>query len=91
VVHLTPYDSMAHGTLEDNNIFFHSLSRISVECCFGEVNLPFGIVWKPLKSTLRVICQLIDACLWLHNFILDNSIINFMDSIDEEVFNEDCR
>jgi hypothetical protein len=51
---LTPYDNAAHGTAEDNYNYFHSSSCISVECCFGEVNLRFEIFWKPLKFTLGV-------------------------------------
>jgi hypothetical protein len=72
-------------------IIFVPLSHISVECCFGEVDLRFGIFWKPLKFSLGVNCQIIDACRWLYNFILDNSTINFMDSIDKEVVNEDYK
>ena len=36
-------------------------------------------------------CNVIDACLQLHNFILENSDHRFMGSIDKEVFDEDCR
>jgi hypothetical protein len=88
---LTPYDNAAHGTAEDNYNFFHSSSRISVECCFGEVDLRFGIFWRPLKFSLKTNSQIIDACLRLHNFIIENSNVNFMDSIDKEVFDEECR
>ncbi len=35
--------------------------------------------------------SIIDACFHLHNYILDNSKQDFMDSIDKEVFDEDCR
>jgi hypothetical protein len=36
-------------------------------------------------------CHVIDACLRLHNFILENSNQRFMDSVDKEVFDEDYR
>jgi hypothetical protein len=88
---LTPYDNAAHGTPEDNYNFFYSASRIAVECCFGEVDLPFGIIWQPLKFSLKTNCHVIDACLWLHNFILENYNRGFMDSVDKEVFDKDCR
>jgi hypothetical protein len=39
----TPYDDTMHGSAEDNYNFFHSSSRISIECAFGEVNLRWGI------------------------------------------------
>ena len=50
---LTLYDNAAHGSAEDNYNFFHSSSRISVECCFGEIDLCFGIFWQPLKYSLN--------------------------------------
>ncbi len=87
---LTPYNNVAHGTPEDNYNFFHSASRIAVECCFGEVDLRFGIFWWPLKFSLKTNCHVIDTCLWLHNFILENYNRGFMDSVDKEVFDEDC-
>jgi hypothetical protein len=88
---LTPYDNAAHGTPEDNYNFFHSSLRIGVECCFGEVDLWFSIFWRPLKFALKTNCHVIDACLWLHNFILENSNRSFMDLVDKKVFDEDCR
>ena len=72
-------------------IFFHSSSRIAVECCFGEVDLRCGIFWQPLKFSLRINCFIIDACLLLHNFILENLNCPFLGSIEKEVFDEDCR
>lgn len=41
---LTPFDNVLHGTSEDNFNFFHSSSRISVECAFGEIDLRWGIL-----------------------------------------------
>jgi hypothetical protein len=75
---LTPYDNAAHGTPEDNYNFFHSSLRIAVECCFGDVDIRFGIFWWPLKFSLKANGCIIDACLWLHNFILENSDRSFM-------------
>ncbi len=66
---LTPYDNAVRGTSEDNYNFFHSSSRIAVECCFGEVDLRFGIFWWPLKFSLKTNGHVIDACLWQHNFM----------------------
>ncbi len=86
---LTPYDNAAHGTPEDNYNFFHSSSWIVVECCFGEIDLRFGIFWRPLKFSLKTNGHIIDPWLWLHNFILENSDHSFMGSVDKEVFDED--
>ncbi len=35
---LMPYDNVCHGLAEDNYNFFHSSSRICVECVFGEID-----------------------------------------------------
>jgi hypothetical protein len=45
---LTPYDNTRHATPVDNYNFFHSSSRIVVECAFGEINLRWGILWSKL-------------------------------------------
>ncbi len=42
----TPYNSAAHSTAEDDYNFFHLSARISVRCCFGEVDLRFRIFWQ---------------------------------------------
>jgi hypothetical protein len=41
---MTPYDNAMHGTAENNFNFFHSSSRIVVECAFGEIDLRWGIL-----------------------------------------------
>ena len=91
---LTPYDNAVHGTPEDNYNFFHSSSRISVECCFGEVDLRWGIFWRELNYALDVNCKIIDACMLLHNFIVeqrneDDSL--FTETMDFEIFDDECR
>ncbi|KAL3768298.1 hypothetical protein ACHAW5_005661 [Stephanodiscus triporus] len=88
---LTPYDNAFHGTPEDNYNYFHSSSRISVECAFGEVDLRWGIFWKPLKYSLKTNRKIIDACLRLHNYIVDHREGLAMDSIDKLVFDDECR
>ena len=60
---LTPYDNAMHGTTEDNYNFFHSSSRISVECAFGEIDLRWGILWKELEYSLELNCTVIDVCM----------------------------
>ena len=91
---LSPYDNAVHGTPEDDYNFFHSSSRISVECCFGEINLRWGILWRELNYSLDVNCRIIDACMRMHNLIVehrtDDELI-FRDSVDFEIFDDDCR
>ena len=45
---LTPYDNPGSGTAKDNFNFFQSSCRIYVECCFGEIDRRWGILWRPL-------------------------------------------
>ena len=88
-----PYDNAAHASAEDNYNFFHSSSRIIVECTFGEIDLRFGILWQPLKYLLKFSCSVIDACFVIHNFIVKHreGVSTTMNMIDFEVFDEDCR
>ncbi len=87
----TPYDFAVHGNREDNYNFFHSSSRITIECCFGEIDLRFGILWQALKYSLKFNCKVIDACFRMHNFIVQHRGGSVIDECDREIFNEDCR
>ena len=69
---LCPYDNAASGSIEDNFNFYLSSQRIYVECAFGEVDRRFGIFWRPLEGSLEQHQYTIDACLRLHNFIVDH-------------------
>lgn len=92
----TPYDNTVHGTAEDNYNYFHSSSRIVVECTFGEVDLRWGILWKPLHFSLEHNCKVIDACIRLHNFIINYRVTcgdeNYTDSsYERSIFDDECR
>ena len=55
----------------------------------------WGILWKPLKFNLVNSIQVIDACLRLHNFIVDyrqeKERESVLDELERSVFNEDSR
>ena len=89
----TPYDNAPHGSSEDTYNFFHSSARIIVECTFGEIDLRFGILWQPLKYSLKFNCRVIDACFRVHNFIVTHrqGEESTMDPCDFDVFDEDSR
>ena len=90
----TPYDNAVHGTAEDNYNYFHSSSRIVVECTFGEIDLRWGILWKPLHFSLEHNCKVIDACIRLHNFIIDyrlSSSDTNDSSYERSIFDDECR
>lgn len=88
---ITPFDNTYHQTGEDNFNFFHSSSRISVECTFGEVDLRWGILWRTLGFSLEHNTKIIDACMRLHNFIVDFREEHSDVGPDREIFDEDCR
>ena len=84
---LTPYDNVLNGTLEDNFNYFHSSTRICVECAFGEIDLCWGILWRPLRFKLENNIKVIDACIQIHNFIIDFRLKSELHSTSEYI---DC-
>ncbi len=92
---LTPYDNAMHGTVEDTFNFFHSSSRIVVECAFSEIDLRWGILWRPLQISLDLTCKFIDACMRLHNFTVDfcegEHCVSESIALDWSVFDNDCH
>jgi hypothetical protein len=69
---LKPYDNAAPGSSEDVFNFMLSSSRIFVECTFGaEIDARWGILWRPLQYNLDRHKFIIDACMRLHNFLVD--------------------
>ena len=55
----------------------------------------WGILWKPLAFTMKNNIQIIDACLRLHNFIVDfredNRQRTAVEELDKVVFEDDCQ
>ena len=55
----------------------------------------WGILWKPLGFSMKHNIQIIDACLRLHNFIVDfredNRQRTALEELDKVVFEDDCR
>ena len=92
---LIPFESnvAAPVTPQDGFNFWHSNSRIRIECAFGEIIMRWGIFWRPLRFKLSHCGQIINAALLLHNFLVneresasdDNYFKNFsMESVLEE-------
>ena len=91
---ITPFDNAIHGTSQDDFNFFHSSSRIYIECTFGKVDMRWGILKKPLGFTLSNNIQVIDAWIWLHNFIVgfreENQKRAPLEELDKPLFEKDC-
>ena len=68
---LTPYENAQPNSREDAFNYFLSNQRIYVECAFGEIDRRWGIFWKRLEGNLTNHKDTIDACLRLHNYIIN--------------------
>ncbi|KAL3805723.1 hypothetical protein ACHAW5_003832 [Stephanodiscus triporus] len=86
---MTPYDNAMHDTAEDNFNFLHSLSRIVAK------SSSLGHFVEAIAIFLGFDCKIIDACMRLHNFIVDfretNLCVTESTALDREVFDDDCR
>jgi len=73
---MVPYDNAAPQSKEDAFNYHHSTCRIWVECAFGEIDMRWGILWRPLQFQFSQNTQVIDACMRLHNFLVRNREMN---------------
>lgn len=70
---LIPFESNVTepGSPQDGFNFWHSNSRIRIECAFGEIIMRWGIFWRPLRFKLSNCGDIINAALLLHNFLVN--------------------
>ena len=52
--------------------FYHSRLRTVIECAFGMMVARWGILWRPLRISLRRVL-LLKCCMKLHNYFLERS------------------
>ena len=83
---LTPYDNAGQASAEDAFNYMHSSCRITVECTFGEIDARWGIFWRSLKFKLVVHRYIIDACMRLHNYIVDYRNLHTDNEDDTSIF-----
>ncbi|GFH49993.1 hypothetical protein CTEN210_06469 [Chaetoceros tenuissimus] len=69
---LTPFDNALPNSAKDSFNYHHSTCRIWVECAFGEIDMRWGIFWKPLQFDLDKNLKVIDAAMRLHNYLVQN-------------------
>ncbi len=67
-----------------------------LDFAFGEIHICWGILWRPLPFSLDSKCKVIDACMHLHNFIVDfceGEVHCVLEStaLDRDVFDDVCR
>ena len=68
---IPPFESPPSCSQEDDFDLFHSSTRITVECAFGEIDLRWGILWKRLTCSLENTTTIIEGAMRLHNFLVD--------------------
>ena len=72
---LVPYDSpnmkTGKGQKEDAYNYYHSNSRIQIECTFGEVIMRWGIFWRKLQMKIASVGTIVNCAALVHNFIVD--------------------
>jgi hypothetical protein len=69
---ITPHIGSAVSAEDDAFNFFHSQLRITIERSFGIFVNVFGIFHSPLLFTIATSCSVVEACVRLHNFRIDN-------------------
>jgi len=90
---IPPYDLTEARTSQDDFNFFHSSARITVECAFGEINMRWGIFWKPLRCSLDKSTIIIEGAMRLHNYLVEYRDANLPPSdfaVEQRIFDHDC-
>ena len=71
---LTPFRSANKGSAADVFNFIHSSHRTTIERCFGILVRRWGILWRPLRFSVRrnnalllALCRLHNICMQRHS------------------------
>ena len=89
-----PYDNVKVDSPEDHFNYYHSSSRIIIECVFGEFVARWALFNKRLNYNVTDCKTIIDSAFRLHNFLIDyrEGQKNTMDTDEvEEANNRDLR
>jgi DDE superfamily endonuclease len=72
----TPYDASElkgdPAGMKDAYNYHLSSCRIYIECAFGELVMRWGILWRTLLFSLKKSAKIVQACMLLQNFIINN-------------------
>jgi hypothetical protein len=69
-----------HGFFMNADLAFNdylSSEMIWIECAFGEYNMRWGFCWRPLRFALDKAGMIIETCMLLHNFTIDEKTESF--------------
>lgn len=70
---ICPYKGTNLSKSQDAFNFYHSQLRINIECAFGMLVRRFGILWRPMEFALERCAMIVNACMKLHNLLVDDS------------------
>lgn len=84
---IVPYPNAAFNSYQDAFNYWHSSSRINIECTFGEIVMRWGILWRRLQFSLESSGDIINACCHLHNFLIDQREDDDVDDFETDVEN----
>lgn len=68
---LCPFPGRSLETYEDSYNYHQSQVRMAVERSFGILVARWGVLWRPLRMSLKHSVQVITACMRLHSFCVD--------------------
>jgi hypothetical protein len=73
---LTPFVGTSIVKEQDTFNFYHSQLRITIERAFGILVGVFGIFHTPLTFSIATSCEVVEACVRLHNFRINQGCQN---------------
>jgi hypothetical protein len=83
---MVPYPNAESNSIHDDFNYYHSRTRIYIECTFGEMIMRWGVFWKKLNFKLENNGPIINACSHLHNFLIDERLRNSNVEKDDKAF-----
>ncbi len=69
---VTPFSGATANTVEDAFNYYQSRTRISIECCFGELTQRWGFLWRPSRLSLNRTVAIVNALFRLHNLCVED-------------------
>lgn len=69
---VVPFSAAVPDTIEDAFNYYQSRTRISIECCFGELTQRWGILWRPMRLQLHRSVAVVNALFRLHNLCVED-------------------
>jgi DDE superfamily endonuclease len=79
---ITPYIGRNLDSTKESFNYYLSSLRITVEQVFGVIVSRWGILWSPLRCSLRRATRIVVVCAKLHNFITDARSQGGSDTLD---------